>query len=171
MITATLVGDRQLVERIGAMPEAIRAELIPTVQRLGFAVEAQSKGAYLRGPRPTRLGVKTGRLSSSISAGGPGSRSRLETTSRAIYYYVGTNVSYGALWEHGFSRRVGAGARGGPRTLTGGARARYFAQHPPGVKQMAARPFLAPALQDLKPRILDELHAAMLRGMQKALRS
>jgi hypothetical protein len=171
MITATLVGDRQLVERIGAMPQAIRDELVPAVQRLGFAGEGITKASYLRGPRPAHLGVVTGRLSSSIGSGAPGSRSRLETTATTIFYYWGTNVPYGAAWEQGFARKVGAGARGGPRTLTGGARARYFAHHPPGVKQMAARPFLAPALQDLKPRILDELHAAMLRGMQKALRS
>lgn len=169
MITATLVGDVQLVQRLGAMPTAVRSEIEPTVQRLGYALEARVKANYLRGPRPTHLGVVTGRLSSSIGAGAPESRSRLETTSATIWYYVGTNVGYGTDWEHGFKRRIGAGARGGPRTLTGAARDRYFAQHPPGVKDMQARPFLAPALQDLKPRIISELQAAQLRGMQKAL--
>lgn len=169
MMTATLIGDRELVARIGKMPQAVRDEVIPTVQRLGFAVEARSKSAYLRGPRPGHLGVVTGRLSSSISHGSPDSRSRFEAKRDSILYYIGTNVEYGKAWEHGFDKRVGAGARGGPRTLKGAALARYFAKHPPGVKHQPARPFLSPALHDLRQRVLSELQAAQLRGMKKAL--
>lgn len=169
MITATLVGDRALVERIGRVPAAVMQEVTQTVKKLGFEVEARTRSAYLRGPRPEKLGVRTGRLMSSISPGSADSRSRLEAGSTAVYYYVGTNVPYGALWEYGFAKRIGAGARGGPKTLSGKARDTYFMRHPPGVKEMAARPFLAPALADLRQHVRDELTAALGRGMQKGL--
>jgi len=162
MITGALIGDRELVQRVSAIPQAAQAELVPTVQRLIFAVEARSKTTYLRGPRPLHLGVVTGRLSSSVTT-------HMEVTSDSVYGICGTNVGYGKLWELGFTKKVGAGARGGPRTLTGGARERYFAKHPPGVKQVAARPFLSPALDDIRPQAVTEIQAAYVRGMQQAM--
>jgi len=167
MITATLVGERELIARLTAMPAAIHDEVVRTVQRLGYAVEARSKAGYLTGPRPQHLGVVTGRLRGSISHGAADSRSRLEESGSAVYYYVGTNVGYGKLWEEGFMRRIGAGARGGPRTLTGKSLASYIARHPPGTRAVAARPFLAPALHDLQDRILHELGAALTSAVQK----
>lgn len=162
MISGALIGDHELVQRVAAIPQAAHDELVPTVQKLILQVEARSKSSYLRGPRPTHLGVKTGRLISSVTT-------RMEVSADSVYGICGTNVSYGALWELGFKRRVGAGARGGPRTLSGKARATYFAKHPPGVKDVAARPFLSPALADVRPQALDEIKAAYVRGMHKAL--
>ena len=162
MITGALIGDRELVQRVSSIPQAAHDELVLTVQRLIYAVEARSKAGYLRGPRPLHLGVVTGRLSGSVTT-------HMEVTSDSVYGICGTNVGYGKAWELGFTRKIGAGARGGPRTLTGGARERYFAKHPPGVKQVGARPFLAPALEDIKPQALQEIPAAYVRGMQKAL--
>lgn len=162
MITGALIGDRELVQRVASIPQAAQAELVPTVQRLILAVEARAKTSYLRGPRPLHLGVVTGRLSSSITT-------QMEVTSDSVYGICGTNVAYGKLWEEGFTKKIGAGARGGPRTLTGAARARYFAKHPPGVKQVAARPFLSPALDDIRPQALTQIKAAYVRGMRKAM--
>ena len=162
MITGALIGDRELVQRIASIPQAAHDELVLTVQRLIYAVEARSKAGYLRGPRPLHLGVVTGRLSGSVTT-------HMEVTSDSVYGICGTNVGYGKAWELGFTKKVGAGARGGPRTLTGKARETYFAKHPPGTKQVAARPFLAPALADLRAQAVDEIQAAYLRGMKKAL--
>ena len=92
-------------------------------------------------------------------------------TDTAAIAYVGTNVSYGAFWEHGFTRKIGAGARGGPRTLSGNALATYIARHPPGTRQYAARPFLAPALASMKAKIVADLGAALQRGMVAAMKS
>lgn len=169
MITGALVGDRQLILRLKGASGAIHEEVAATVKRLGYDLERQVKDDYLRGPRPTHLGIGKGRLSSSITHGSPESRSRFEDLGATIYYYVGTNVPYGKGWEEGFSRKVGAGARGGPRTLTGQALASYIARHPPGVKHIGARPFLAPGLADMRSRIIDELGKSLTRGMQKAL--
>ncbi len=168
MITGYILGDRELVRRLEVMPARAKARLDATVRALGFELENRVKSAYLRGPRPQRLGVRTGRLLSSITAGGPQSRSRFESTPTSAMYYVGTNVEYGALWEYGFRRKVGAGARGGPRSLSGAAYARYFAQHPPGVKDVGARAFLAPALHDLKAHIVERIQAALRDSMIEA---
>lgn len=170
MITGYIIGDRELVRRLELMPARVKARVDATVQALGFELEARVKSNYLRGPRPQRLGVQSGRLLSSITRGGVDSRSRFETTPTSAVYYVGTNVRYGAAWEYGFARRIGAGARGGPRTLTGAAASRYFAQHPPGMKQMAARPFLSPALADLKAHIMERLQAALRDATAEALK-
>jgi phage gpG-like protein len=171
MISGYIVGDKQLIARLQAMAPAMKAEVDRTVNLLGLRLEQIVKDQYLRGPRPTRLGILHGRLSSSITRGHVDSRSRFESAATSAVAYVGTNVEYGAAWEHGFSRKVGAGAKGGPRTLSGAALATYIARHPPGVRQEAARPFLAPALAALRPTIKDELAAAVKRGVEAALKS
>ena len=45
---------------------------------------------------------------------------------------------------------MGAGARGGPRTLSGSALESYIAKHPAGVKHFPERSFLRSALKDLE---------------------
>jgi hypothetical protein len=77
---------------------------------------------------------------------------------------VGTNVDYGAAWEYGFDLRVGAGARGGPRTLLGAARDAYFAKHPPGVRHVAERSFLRSALREFMPEFRAEMQEAVRRA-------
>lgn len=166
MITGYLVGDRELIARIQGASAKMKAEIDRTVTRLGFELQARVQTGYLTGQV---LHVRTGRLRSSISPGGE-SRSRTEITATSAIAYVGTNVSYGAFWEHGFTSKIGAGARGGPRTLSGQALATYFARHPPGTRQEAARPFLAPALRSMRGRIESELGAALRRGMLAALK-
>jgi phage gpG-like protein len=157
MITGEFRGVGALIHRFDTFPDDVKRNVDRTVRALGFELEAKVKTSYLRGPRPQRLGVKTGRLLSSITQGGSDSRSRFESTPEKSLYYVGTNVSYGALWEHGFNRKVGAGARGGPRNLPGPLMARYIAKHPPGERQVAARPFLSPALEDMRRHIIERI--------------
>lgn len=168
MISGYILGDRALLARLDAFPAAAKARVDLTVQALGLELERRVKTNYLRGPRPAKLGVVTGRLLSSITRGGVDSRTRFESTPDKSVYYVGTNVQYGAMWEYGFERKVGAGARGGPRTIKSGpALARYFAKHPPGTKEVGARPFLHPALDDLKPMITEKLGLALKSAAQE----
>ncbi len=171
MISGYLVGDKELIARFRAMPAAVKDEVDATVVKLGYALQLRVQSQYLRGPRPARLGVKTGRLLRSITQSGGDGRSRFESTATTSFAYVGTNVEYAAGWEYGFARKVGAGARGGPRTLTGRARDTYFAKHPPGIKNVAARAFLAPALADVRQKIVDDLTFALKRGAEKAMKS
>ena len=170
MITGYLIGDKALVAKFDAAPGKLKASLDKIVQELGFQLQRHVQRDYLRGPRPTHLGVRTARLIGSITQGAAGSRSRFESTPVSAFAFVGTNVEYGAGWEYGFTRRIGAGARGGPRTLTGKARATYFAKHPPGVKQMGPRPFLTPALADMRQIIIDKISAGLQRSAVEALK-
>jgi phage gpG-like protein len=164
MITGYLVGDKALVAKLSALPGAIKGELDNTVKRLTEQVKATSQTNYLRGPRPTKLGVKTGRLITSIAT-------RYEFTPTASYGYVGTNVSYGLFWERGFTKRVGGGSRGGlfwgmgPQALQ-----TYFAKHPPGTKTYGARPFLKPALFDNRDNIVAEISATLHKVAENGLR-
>ncbi len=176
MITGTILGDRELIARLNAMPRQAKARIDATVQALGYELERKVKTSYLRGPRPTRLGVKTGRLLASITHGAANSRSRFESTPDKSIYYVGTNVEYGKYWEYGFKRKVGAGARGGPglrvATSVGPSKtlATYFAKHPPGIKSVAARPFLRPALDDLRAHITERLGMALRESVARTLK-
>jgi phage gpG-like protein len=171
MISGYLIGDKALVAKIdGAYAKIKTSEIDPTVRKLGYALQLRVQQNYLRGPRPSKLGVVTGRLLRSITQTGGDGRSRFVSTETSAIFYVGTNVEYAAGWEYGFTRKVGAGARGGPKTLTGKARETYFAKHPPGVRAVAARPFLAPALNDMRSLIVDELTAALQRGATEALK-
>jgi phage gpG-like protein len=170
MITGYIIGDKALIARLSGAGAAVKAEIDVTVAKLGFQLQRKVQMSYLTGPRPVHLGVVHDRLRSSITQGNPESRSRFESTDTSAIAYVGTNVSYGALWEHGFNRKVGAGARGGPRTLSGKALDSYIRRHPPGVRPVAARPFLAPALFEMRAQIVTELGAGLKRGMERALR-
>lgn len=96
------------------------------------------------------LGRKTGRLSRSVTPS-------FEIDSTQVVGVVGTNVSYGRDWELGFDRKVGAGARGGPRQMLEKARALYFAKHPPGVRHYGPRSFLGSALEEMAPTVRAEI--------------
>jgi phage gpG-like protein len=170
MISGYLIGDKALIAKMNAMPATVKGAIDATVMKLGFALQAKVQADYLRGPRPDRLGVKTGRLLGSITQGDADSRSRFESTPTTSLAYVGTNVSYGQFWEYGFSRRVGAGSRGG-KFLHMGPKAleSYFAKHPPGDKAYPARPFLAPALSDMRDLITQQLSESLLNAAKQAL--
>lgn len=171
MISGYLIGDKRLIAKFSAMPGEIKASIDRTVEALGFAVQAKVQGEYLRGPRPEHLGVRTGRLLGSITQGAPDSRSRFESTATTAFAFVGTNVEYGQFWEYGFTRRTGAGARGGKFTGMGPkALETYFSKHPPGEKNYPARPFLAPGLEAMRQTIVDQISASLSNAATRALK-
>ena len=171
VITGSIVGDKEVIARLKAMPDKVFDAVALTVYQLGVQLQRQVVTGYLCGPRPTHLGRVTGRLAASITGGGD-TRSRFERNGLVATSYVGTNVSYGAAWENGFSKKVGAGARGGPRFLTSATQIQsYFTKHPPGVKQVPARPFLTPALAQMKPLIIAEIQKTVLLAAQNAMKS
>ena len=155
MISGVLVGGEKIVARIESISDRLDAELRKGVARAALLVQVQIVKAKLQGQV---LGVRTGRLQRSINA------SPVQVDGGTLFATVGTNVSYGKLWEYGFARKVGAGARGGPHGLSALALAAYQAKHPPGVKQYAARSFLRTALDDMQPKIRDEFTAAAKRA-------
>lgn len=70
--------------------------LLKTSDKFIKSAEGRSKKEFLTGPRPEKLGVKTGRLRSSIH----GKATRDGANIEAV---LGTNVKYAARWELGFT--------------------------------------------------------------------
>lgn len=169
MIFGTLLGDRDLVARLQRMPAATKPRIDATVQALGFMLEAKVKAQKLSGQV---LGVRTGRLRASISqssARAPGdSRSRFVSTPTASLYYVGTNVAYGGAWEFG-SRAHDIVAKNALalRFEIGG---QVFFRRRVHIPAQSPRPFLAPALQEMKPMIIERLRMALVASAQQGLR-
>lgn len=164
MITGTLIGDRQLIARLNAMPAAMKTEIDATVQKLGFELEARVKRDFLTGQV---LKVRTGRLRSSISQGAPDSRSRFESAPTKAIYYVGTNVSYGVAWERGIRAHDIVPVKAKALRFEIGGQILFRKRvHIPA---QAPRQFLEPALTSMRGLIIDELGKALKRGAEKAL--
>jgi phage gpG-like protein len=150
------VRAEALIARLAGTPEKMRQAIKVAATRLSIEVQSSVMDSKLTGQV---LHVRTGTLRRSINR-------EVQDRPDGVWAIVGTNVRYGAAWERGFSRKVGAGARGGPRTLTGMARERYMAAHPPGIKIEAPRAFLKPTLKEFEQRIRDDLRAAALSAIK-----
>ena len=150
MIGIRIIGAESVVARFQGATERVRAALTATTMRL--AIEAQRKvmAEKLSGQV---LHVRTDRLRASVNVQPISEAGRIGAS-------TGTNVSYGAYWELGFRRRVGAGARGGPHGLSTDALARYTAKHPAGMRQYGPRSFLSPVLSEMRAQAREQMTAA-----------
>lgn len=145
------VRDEALQAKFAGAADALRRALVSKVTRLSFDVQTAVKRDKLSGQV---LHVRLDILRTSINR-------KVDERPDGVFAKVGTPIGYGIGWENGWTRKLGAGARGGPKSLTGIARERYFMQHPPGSRQ-EQRPFLRPTLQEFTPRIVSELRAAAM---------
>jgi hypothetical protein len=151
-ITGTIVGLEKVVANFTEAGAAYSLRVSKAVHAGGLDVLARVKDTYLNGDA---LNVRSGRLRRSTNE-------KFYDGGNSFTSTVGTNVSYGRAWELGFDRKIGAGARGGPRTLkTAKAIARYQQKHPVGVKHYDARAFLQPSLADMKDKIHARIAAAL----------
>jgi phage gpG-like protein len=169
MITAYLIGDRQLIARLGKLPAAIEDDVARTVDALGHRLIDRVAHTKLSGQVLKR---RTGKLAASIARGGADTLSRFERTATTAISYVGTNVKYGRVWEYGADvkaytvRPVKAQAL---HFFVGGQE--IFAKHANiPAHHIKARPFLAPALAEMKPLIITELTAALNRAAARVMR-
>jgi phage gpG-like protein len=157
MIKAWLVGGDELVAKFTSFSDVFRDELQTCIKTLTMDLVKKVKEEKLSGQVLNR---KTGRLSRSITP-------EFEFSANSAYGIVGTNVAYGRAWELGFTREVGAGARGGPRAMLEREKARYFAKHPPGNKTYAARPFLKSALDEMRDQIQEQIKDAVWQSVKR----
>lgn len=166
MISGYLIGDKELVRQLKEMPDVVKTKTRDIVQKLGFRLQAHVQATKLTGQV---LKVQTGRLRNSITAGALDSRSRFEETGLQMVYYVGTNVSYGAVWEYGGKPMtiVPKSAKALRFMINGSV---VFAKRC-NVPGRPARPFLAPALQELRPLIITEMEAALKDAMVESLKT
>lgn len=136
MIKVKIVGADKVIKRIRQKAMSMELSLGEAVEYAANLVKNRSKSAYLRGPRPQKLGVDSGMLTKSIR-----SWKEFNMLKNVIIGKVGTKMPYGKIWE---TRGEGTFSDGSPKR----------------------RPFLLPALLDLKPIILDVLRRAIVKGVR-----
>ena len=149
------VNADSLIAKMDGNPAALRRALLPVINKLSIEVQTSVKQDKLTGQV---LHVRTGTLRRSINR-------EVKEQNDGVFATIGTNVKYGIMWENGFDKKIGAGARGGPRTLKGIARERYIMKHPPGTK-FQIREYLKPTLKEFAPRIKEELRTVVLGALR-----
>jgi phage gpG-like protein len=152
MITGTVVGAEEVVQRFQSMPGALREQLKIGIGRAVLRVQAYSKADKLSGQV---LQVRTGRLRRSINT-------RVEISADKVTGVVGTNVEYARVHEYGFSGTVTVREHL-RRTVTGAqALVRPHARR----MNLPERSFLRSALHDMEPQIREEFEQAVKRAIQ-----
>lgn len=166
MITGALVGDKSLIARFKALPEATRKAVDGTTKRLGFMLQARVQQPYLTGGV---FKVQTGRLRSSISPNSADSRSRFEATATSSVYFVGTNVSYAKplFYGHAGYTVTAINAKALHFKIGGVDIFRKSVRIPP----TPGKNVLAMALDDLKPTIVREYQQTLHNVAVQVLRS
>ena len=158
MVSAEFIGAEKVLSLMDSMKEGTSTAILAVMRRQAITLQNLVKNSYLNGDP---LHVRTGTLKRSITQ-------RVTEANGHYEGIVGTNIKYGRYWELGFDRKVGAHARGGPKTITSAtAMAKYEALHPSSKKHYAARPFLAPALGLMRPEIIAALQAAVAKAVGK----
>ena len=155
MIDGYLVGDREAVARFTTFGPELQAQLVKRVSRLALALQKRVQETKLS---DQVLHVRTGRLRRSIN-------SRVEEDGASVYGFVGTNVAYGKRHELGFSGTENVKAHSRLMTVAFGRKVkdpRQISVRAFSRQIKRSRPFLRPALAEMKPEIV--------KGMEQALR-
>lgn len=161
LITAYLIGDRELVARLQAMPVKVQGSLLRAVTALSLQIQDYVKQSKLSGQVLKR---RTHNLADNI-------HQRVEAGETAVTGIVGTNVPYAAFHEFGFSGTESV--KGHLRTikqafgkpLKEGSKEIFVGAHSRQVNY-PARSFLRTALADLTPQIKDVLDRAVREALQ-----
>jgi len=156
MITVKIIGTPEVIKNLEAKKDKLRMSLADAVEYMANLVKNRSKEVYLRGPRPSRLGVVTGNLYKSIR-----SWKEYDAIKGVLRGKIGTNVWYGKKWE------TGETPPGKPERFKGPAVTKALREiYKKMGKGPSKRPFLKPALMDLKPAILERLKTAVDKGIR-----
>jgi phage gpG-like protein len=163
MIRGMIVGDREVIAKLGKAKDRARDGVRKTVVRLTLELLRKVKAEKLSGQV---LNVRTGRLRRSITQ-------RVAEQGNTITGVVGTNVEYARAHELGFKGPVSVKAHlrqikeawGKPlkAKLTVPVRAHTRQAEFP------ARSFLRSALADMEPKIRDELRETLKHEMEGLL--
>jgi phage gpG-like protein len=107
-INVEVIGE-ETVEKMGQFYTRARGPLLEGLENATkvfmFKAEARSKKEFLSGPRPSKLGVVTGRLRSGVN-------SRVTRDGANIEAVLGNRVKYAARWELGFTGTENVKAHG-----------------------------------------------------------
>jgi phage gpG-like protein len=165
MMRAYLVGSDEFILRLKEMPGVLRKALYRAVSIQTINLQRYVKENKLNMPVAERWGagstgqalhVRTGILRDSIA-------SSVENSSTGVVGTVGTRVWYGAMWEFGFERTVGAGSRGkNLGIMKQGALAAYMLKHGASRSEtVEPRSFLRSSLDENMPTIREALTRAV----------
>lgn len=161
MISVSLVGDRELVARLNAMPGKLRQALLVKVTELSLRLENKVKSEKLSGQV---LKVKTGALRASIF-------SDVSSTDNSVTGRVASSgdVKYAAIHEFGGhipAREIVADKAQALSFLWGGKQAFFKRVHWPGA-DMPERSFLRSALTDMKDDIAEGFTQAVAEALHE----
>jgi hypothetical protein len=160
MITAYLVGDEQLLQRLRALPDTVNTGLVRGITHLGIELQRQVRQERLSGQV---LKSRSGALKSSIDL-------RVEESARSVTASVFTDLPYGAAQEYGFAGTVSV--RASLRRITE-AFGRPIAEKTISVRayerrtKLPERSFLRSALDDMSPAIRNEVEAALAEAVSE----
>ena len=160
MITAYLVGDEQLLERLRALPDAINLGLLRGITRLGIELQSDVQQDKLSGQV---LRSRTGSLRSSIDL-------RVDQSGGAITASVFSDSRYAGVQEYGFAGTVSV--RASLRRIRE-AFGRPIAEKTISVRahdrrmDLPERSFLRSALEDMTPAIRDGVEAALAEAVSQ----
>lgn len=160
MITAYLLGDAQLLERLRALPDAINLGLLRRITRLGIGLQSDVQQDKLSGQV---LRSRTGSLKSSIDL-------RVDQSGGAITASVFSDSRYAGVQEYGFAGTVSV--RASLRRIRE-AFGRPIAEKTISVRahdrrmDLPERSFLRSALEDMTPAIRDGVEAALAEAVSQ----
>jgi hypothetical protein len=158
VISAQLVGDEQLLQRLRALHDAINAGLARCITQLGIDLQRNVQQDKLSGQV---LKTGTGALKSSIDR-------RVDQSDRGAATNVFTELRYGAAQEYGFTGTVSVGAS--LRRIRQ-AFGRPIAEKTISVRaydrrmSLPERSFLRSALEDMTPAIGEAINAAVAEAI------
>ncbi|MGE0105286.1 MAG: HK97-gp10 family putative phage morphogenesis protein [Blastocatellales bacterium] len=159
MITVEIKGDRELIARLEAMPDKVKANLRKTVTSLSLQLEARVK-QKLSGQV---LKVRTGNLRDSIDH-------EVTVTDAAVTGRVFSkkDVKYGAIHEFGGKTRphviVPRNAAVLAFPLNGKTVFARRVNHPGS--NIPSRPFMRPTLAEMKEKIITRMNEAVTDGLK-----
>jgi hypothetical protein len=160
VITAYLVGDMQLLERLRGLPDAINSGLLRGITQLGIELQRHVQEDKLSGQV---LRSRTGSLRSSISL-------QVDQNGGAVTASVFTDSRYAGVQEYGFAGTVSVraslrrireafGRPIGERRISVRAHDRRM--------NLPERSFLRSALEDMAPAIREEVEAALAAAVSQ----
>lgn len=157
MMEFHLIGDRQLVARLQAMPAKVKASLTVAVFRLALDLQLYVQRDKLSGQVLNR---RTGLLRSSINVKGP------TTTDDRIEASVGTNVVYGRFHEFGVAHSWLVQAKRA-KALRFKVGDRWIFRKRVMIRGLPERSFLRSALKENQDRIRVGLEEAIAEGLRE----
>jgi hypothetical protein len=160
VITAYLVGDQRVLERLSALPDAVNSGLLRAITRLGIELQRDVQQNKLSGQV---LRSRTGSLRSSIDL-------RIDQNGGAITASVFSDSRHAGAQEYGFAGTVSV--RASLRRITE-AFGRPIAGKTINVRSynrrmdLPERSFLRSALEDIRPAIREEVEAALAEAVSR----